>query len=443
MTDTARNDAGRDGMSGPPITLAEICGKLINKPHKDCKGPDCAVPCESGRKRGKKCPNPVETEQTLCPDAYSTLALSPLRGGDLLNVYAESAPEAGDIVESNQSPGALRTGRLLALCAANLTGDAVPLKVGWHAAWQWTRFLMEKAGPHFLCVHRAEDSTFYDLDGRHPLPRSAWKNGWDAKLPWLTNPEQLTIPELELALAVFDWNTERPALVWWLKRHPHFRARIEDFLERRYCWPLLGFMDEANVRLAQKDTPAEAMPQQAMGPVLRMWMGGFAALPQRYYRLLVIVFIGVVGVSGDLTFGWFINKANGLGLLIAWGLAAVPLFFLCFIEVRKQNAVLFDGISPRLPRVWGLYCRVAVVAAFTGLAVSLAMCSMPQFAGIREYPIWYFWKWDQYPVAVSQACGLGAVLLFLLRSAARGFVGATLGLVITWLFQDKALTEPV
>lgn len=121
--------------------------------------------------------------------------------------------------------------------------------------YRWVHFLTEVADNLFLlqdCLLRVSrgDSVFYQT-GREPdlclspKAHSEWSEGWDQTLPWLRHPEQLTVPELELALCIFRWDRERPVLADWLCRYPYILPRIQRYFLSRYCWPLKDALDEA------------------------------------------------------------------------------------------------------------------------------------------------------------------------------------------------------
>ena len=81
-------------------------------------------------------------------------------------------------------------------------------------ARKWLRFLLnESAKTSFLQRWQGADTTFYDEQTLRPMPRQEWKNGWKYKLSWLDSPAQdLTIAELELALAIFEWTSHNRGL---------------------------------------------------------------------------------------------------------------------------------------------------------------------------------------------------------------------------------------
>lgn len=339
---------------------------------------------------------------------------------------------------------------------------------GWCFAHAWVLFLCTRTQDTFFLQHfRVRDAVFYEqprasnednplhlqpkphadwglLNDTHDEPTKEWQN----RLPWLEHPERLTVAELELALAIFEWDPKRPRFVWWIERFPHILRRVHQFLLRRYCWTLLGPFEEA-CNLEEAPKCLESMPgseplarwarrikaciPKADRPRLmqapfraalwwwaypRMWgmvaLGNFALLSG---SIIDAFFFGVPGngpLPGAAPASWCCHVFIAMSAFAA-------MWILIQTDVFKQNHGLMASPAHACPRVCGLLSRL--------LAFGLAIAFFSALMLGRLGP-------EAGSVGVAACARVVAIL-------AHGVVGTLVGIVLQWFWNDFAATEPV
>ena len=287
-------------------------------------------------------------------------------------------------------------------------------------AYRWVGYLIGDHSSRFsfyLQEFRARDHVFYHVvpegnGGRptlRPKSRAEWPGAWKEVLRWFRHPERLTVGELELALAVFEWTAERPRFVWWLRERPHILWRVHRFLLKRYGYELLVPFCKA-LRADGLDQP----PFRAG----ELWL-----LQPRIAGLSFIGFLAVVGLLRDVDlFCGPCMAGGGVPPGVLWAgslLCALLLWVVVYVDVFKQNRGVMSSLSHGVRRVW--------------------------------QTVFYFLWWGTV-FSIGYVWGAGALLGLNIgvdpgyRAVAAAFTAAAaclIGALLQWFWEDRAATEPV
>ncbi len=350
----------------------------------------------------------VSNRDPLRPDEYPAL------DGQFVKAYVNAGTPPNTLLQG------LELLRFVAFCAQR-AGPHVGAQVA--TAYQqwcyaWVRYLVGDevtTATFYLQQYLAMDARFYrgcEQPGAGrllPKPRREWPEAWGNVLPWLQNPERLTVGELELALAVFEWKADRPRFVWWLRHRPHILWRIHRFLLKRYCYELLPPFRRA-LRADGLDRP----PFRA---------GELWQLQPRIAGLSFIGFLAMLGLYRDLSLFCGPCMAGGgvpVGMLWAATLGCVALLWaVVYVDVFKQNRGVMSSLMHGIGRVW--------------------------------WTVWGFLWWGAV-FALGYVWGLGGLAGLDIgvdpgyRGVAVGFTAAAaclIGALLQWFWEDRAATEPV
>jgi hypothetical protein len=297
-------------------------------------------------------------------------------------------------------------------------------------AYRWIGFLIAEGSSSrtfFLQHRRIKDPTFFTTGSLRPQHRP-WPGGWTGKLAWLRHPERLTIVELEIALALFDWDAPRPRFVRWVRDYPHILWRVHDFLLKRYCFPLLGPLREA------AEQAEASSPRFRAGEFWRWYprVGGLCAL----------------GLLGLVSLG----PAQTVLFAAPWPVAAVLgassaalLWLLVGIDICKQNRGVIQSWSHVTPRVWSLWFRslawALVLAGAFGACAGLLGSSRLDAGALHAFgsaPLSNLLIPEVPPVAFLPRFTRFAGGLLAMASSA-----ALLGALLQWFWEDRAMTETI
>ena len=305
----------------------------------------------------------------------------------------------------------------------------------------WLAFLLGPAaqGQSFFVQHDLTRTfpAFYaqqdHTSGRllRPLKRAKWGEEWSGVLSWLKQPERLTIVEIEIALAIFEWKAETPELVWWLRDYPHILWRVHAYLLRNYGFKLARSLLKAMSKTSWADRALAKQPPFKAGVLSRF--------QPRIAGLIAIGSLGILSINHLLTLifaaPWAWVGAAGVLLL---GL----LLLIVLMDVFKQNrGVLVSWVHawPRACSVlwralcWGAAGTAAVWGMF--LAVGSSAINRTQLANW----IWY----HQLPDMAVPNLSSGPWWQWLVRLATLGLGAVFLGLLLQWFWEDRAVTEPI
>jgi hypothetical protein len=228
-------------------------------------------------------------------------------------------------------------------------GDRPPceklLKKIWPYVVAWINFLLKPpTETHYFEEIRSLDETFYQ--GPKNLEPKPIANSTENAFPlgiWLKHPERLTIAELELALAIFQWNEPNPQLVWWVKERPYLLHKIHRFLLQRYCFPLLSALRQARKTAGLDSPPYRAVEWERINPRLT----GFVAIG-------TLAVIGLDFLPAFFFAGFYANRPVAL--------ASVFLFYilieLAYVDIFKQNRPLLVTRRHASCRVRRLFLEV-------------------------------------------------------------------------------------
>jgi hypothetical protein len=340
---------------------------------------------------------------------------------------------------------------MLRLLALRATG-AQP-KAGWRFAQAWVHFLVSEESSSrnfFLQEYRAKDATFYDAEGlrvRQEIPP-----GWAGLFPKLRT-SSLTVPEMELALVLFEWRgpEEKPILAQWLREHPHILWRVHRFLLARYCFALLRPFRRA--LKASRRRSGKSPHRSLYAPPFRA--GEFLTLYPRIAGLVAIGFLGLMEV--DLAQVLFFATSR-IAALAAGGASITLLFLLNYMDVYKQNRGAMSD------RRHGVGRALSLLGRFLGWGAILALLYVylvhlsgnAQASAIQDWPssqgplngLWNLlipkvpaWKEIQgapcSPTSWEMMARLGSGLFAMATSS------CLLGALLQWFFEDTAATEPI
>jgi hypothetical protein len=254
--------------------------------------------------------------------------------------------ELPDTCKDEERGEALQLWRLVALrCNVLASGDPGTDDKAWrcwHYLRKWINFLLKPSAQTFYFQEAlSEDTTFYKGEGTlQPKQRGEWpKELRQEILPWLRNPEQLTIVELELALTIFDRSAGAPKLAWWVSKKPYLLHKIHRFLLARYCFGLLGPLREARAAQDLNAPPNRAVEYERINPRLT----GFMAVG-------TLAIVGLDFLPAFFFAGYYANIP--VALLVA--LLFLVLKELAYMDVFKQNRPLLVTRRHAKSRTWHL-----------------------------------------------------------------------------------------
>ncbi len=350
----------------------------------------------------------VSNRGPLRPDEYPAL------DGQFVQVYVNAGTPPTTLLQG------LQLLRFVAFCAQRAGADVDDQMATAYQQWcyAWVRYLAGDevtTATFYLQQYAVTDTRFYRGSepsgaGRlRPKPRGEWPKAWGPVLPWLRHPERLTVGELELALAVFEWKAKQPRFVWWLRHRPHVLWRIHRFLLKRYCYELLSPFREA-LRADGLDRP----PFRA---------GELWQLQPRIAGLSFIGFLAMLGLYRDLDlFCGPCMAGGGVPAGALWAAAALCaglLWVVVYVDVFKQNRGMMSSLMHGARRVW--------------------------------LTVWGFLWWGAV-FATGYVGGLGGLAGLDIgvdpgyRGVAVGFTAASaclIGALLQWFWEDRAATEPV
>lgn len=279
-------------------------------------------------------------------------------------------------------------------------------------ARRWVDWLMKDARfSRFIQETRSKDKTFFQQEELRVLPRKGWANGWGEKLKDLKTPEQLTIGEFELALAIFDWDSKTPAFVNWVRSDRYILRRVHRFLLRRSCFELLSLF------------------HRAIGSVRD---GGRFSYPgARWFpRIASMCAVGTLGLfgAGDLSTAFDaivpekgrIHSVIWLSTQIVLAVASwYGLRLVVSMDLRRQCEDIGSGSEK--PRAVGILLWFLFYGCVCSVGVELLLA-------IRRVPSWPHFQ--------------AADLLHLLGVISQGAAIAFTGALVQLLWDDRAATEP-
>jgi hypothetical protein len=321
-------------------------------------------------------------------------------------------------------------------------------------ASRWVQFLISEESSSrnfFLQEYRASDGTFYNKpEELQPKCLDDWPKGWGGKaLPGLLHPEHLTVTELEIALAIFDWDQEggsrptSPHFVWWLRDRPAILWRIHAFLLKRYCFPLLGVFSAAlgNTGQGRNGDHGSTTAQSLDRPPFRA--GELWALYPRIGGLTVVGFLGVMSLDQLVAIlfaaPWWVAAIaafGGLGLLAT----------LAYMDVFKQNRGVMASMPHGLPRVAHLVGLFAAWGLASAAVLSLSTLAWKALGPSDGAFVWFDGAGNPFGNLVVLAPPVGSwprVLRFLVGLVGVASLSAALGALLQWVWEDKSATEPI
>lgn len=316
--------------------------------------------------------------------------------------------------------------------------DAIDTIAGFGNAW--LGFLIGKAaeGRSFFVQHDLVRTfpAFYVRDKRtkdrlRPAPRSAWKNDWRNVLPWMGNPQRLTMLEMEIALAIFYWHANEPRLVWWLQEYPHILWRVHAYLLHNYGFKLAG-----HLRRAMRNTKWAGRRLTRQPP----FTAGFLARWQpRIAGLTAIGLLGILSVNHLLT----LIFAAPLGWVGVGGLVVLVLtFLLILMDVFKQNrGVLVSFKHARLRALGVLWRALAWGAAGTVTVFAILRIILSHFVHRQSLENWV--AYQQLPDMALPHLAVQPWWHWVIRFGTMGVWAVLLGLLLQWFWEDRSVTEPI
>lgn len=314
--------------------------------------------------------------------------------------------------------------------------------VTWKYIKRWVKFLLKPAPASFHFQEaRSKDTTFYGGEG-NIQPKSLKKNKEDDfSFPlreWLKSPENLTIQEFELAIAIFKWDGKKPVFANWVTERPYYLDRIHRFLLKRYCFVLLDALRDAR-KNASLDTPAHRAVEHG-------WI-----IP----RLTGFVVIGLLAITGfDFFSSMFFFLRFGVLSIFIFALILLEcyiLYELGYMDVFKQNRPLLITREHARHRVlllvwstiWRSVLTSFIIVLFWGLLEKSITSSFIRpfvFSGCNDNAltnlVWpsllmekeSFWEW-------MLRMGLGVT--------AMGTSAGLLGFLLQGFWEDTSALEPI
>ena len=325
---------------------------------------------------------------------------------------------------------------------------------GWRFAQAWVQFLIsEDSSSHnfFLQQYRAHDAAFYEeetLKTHRTLPAE-----WATVLPGIRTAS-LTVPEMELALVLFEWKSPsgKPVLSPWLREHPHILWRVHRFLLARYCFALLRPFRRA-LKASRRDPAGKIGGNLYAPPFLA---GEFLTFYPRIAGLVAIGFLGLMEV--DLAQVLFFATAWNVAF-VAGTVSVLLLFVLNYMDVYKQNRGVMNDRRHGESRALGLLARFLGWGTFFAiLYVCLVHLSgHAQESAIQDWPsssqgplngLWNLLipkvpAWEEIRQALAGKDGLGTLVRIFFGLFAMAASSCLLGALLQWFFEDTAATEPI
>ncbi len=329
---------------------------------------------------------------------------------------------------------------------------------------EWLDFLLNS--PHaaaFAARIRARDEVFYDFATLQPRPRSQRQNGWQDQLPWLgRDASAMTILEFEIALVLFTWDVQpkdcgAPRFALWLEFFPHVLAQVEAFALRRYAWTLLRLLRQARKlhtqlrkthrRGTEMSAPsAVAAPEPANFDLPAHQAGRGLRWQPRIHALVLVGLFAVIGVDSVQAFlfggPWFL-------VLPVAAAAAGMIWLIADIDVYKRNhGLIVEGRTHARSRVFRLFGRFLGIGILWSLPLTVLLATAGGWSDgaltmiDNQSP-----RTNLVAPGLSGVCsGLGWPIVaarLLLGTVAQGVVGALLGSLLNWIWQDRSATEPL
>lgn len=344
-------------------------------------------------------------------------------------------------LDIRQSLDALRS--LALMCQSRHCKHAQPQR---ELAYAWVRTLVTAEGAarsSFLLRNRVSDATFYRaVTDPQPKRRSNWPPPWQSQLPFLDHPHELTVTELELALAIFDWSQPSPAFVWWLKQEPHILWRIHDFLLNRYAFYLLPLFETA-LEEAGLDRP----PYRAgEGLLLAKRASSLRTRPPRLIGLTALGYLGLITVDSFIV---FVFAGNAAVVLLATGAGLWGGHRLYHMDVFKQNRGVLASLEHARGRIrqafrLALGWSAALAPGVFGFWFALGWLGTPsadgRFADFGEGALGGMIVPYVIPAWPLNWVRIGELLAGFLALGAAAIV---IGALVQWFWQDESAIEPI
>ena len=338
-----------------------------------------------------------------------------------------------------------------------LQGGRHAVSKGYHesareVAYEWLRFLLGPAreGRSFFLQHVVVGFklAFY-LGGEghdlRPKPRRAWENRC-GRLKFLKRPENLTILEMEIALAIFEWNSDEPRLVWWIREYPHILRRVHQVLLGTYGFTLLKMLRRAMKAARSPES------KEAHGADLGAVAGGSSSLYKAPYlasvgwrlypRLGGLVTIGLLGIFSINYVLTPFYAAPLSGVALVGFIALVLIIMLILMDVFKQNRGVLVSPSHALPRVIGVLWRVLAWGAFETSA-TVAVLLLILSPAIQRSSLQNWVAYHQLPDMALPHLAAQPWWHWLVRFTVLGLAAVLLGLLLQWFWEDRSVIEPI
>ncbi len=338
-------------------------------------------------------------------------------------------------------------------------------ELGRELAYSWLQFLLGDAAEgrsfflqHFLLCY-AEPFYYGGRPGElRPSPK---KDGWQEILPWLRRPQNLTILEMEIALAIFRWDATEPELVWWIREYPHILRRVHGLLLRTYGFALLGALTRA-MKAAREDHGPGTSGAEGGSPVTgdagqsEYTASTNGVLSRSLYQAPYLASVGwrvyprlgglvLIGLLGILSINYLLTPlyAAPLWLVLTGGLAALALIHrLIMMDVFKQNRGVLVSARHAQPRTLGVLWR----ALAWGCAGTLAACAVLRLILshlVRRPSLENWTAYRQLPDMALPHLAAQPWWHWLLRFAVMGLGAVLLGLLLQWFWEDRSVIEPI
>lgn len=316
--------------------------------------------------------------------------------------------------------------------------DSEGLESARRCCYEWVNFITAEESSSlsfFLRDYCAKDETFYKINKGEvtlvPKRQKDWSKGWNAKLRWLKS-HRLTVPELELALVLFDWNGCKPSLARWATNYPQILWRVDRFLLRRYCFPLLKAL-----RCATSGLGGSATRVASAGPLARI-----------YPRICILAALGysaIVGLHPVVAFLFGVDERR-----VFLGGVACCLFVstLLYLVVHRGNFGVVSSKSEVLRRALWTWLHASVRAAGVGLFVALFWLALAHTLDPTRLVNWGeghvspgegvivpVLRWDWSP-------SLSVLAGSIVRWFAAGQCALLFGAMLEWFWEDRSWLEP-
>jgi len=299
-------------------------------------------------------------------------------------------------------------------CWAGGQGDKITLGLSRYYAYRWIEYLLDDESTRRAFVLQRDlpgvDGLLYDPATRRPAPYSKGPT-WAGVLPWLGEKRtRLTVPELELALALFEWDKEQATLVWWAQQDqfPYILPSVERFLERRYAFDL-----------------AKSLRRARFGRRRERLLQGLVS----HSRPALLSAVGLLAVlsTSPLFEDLIVEGSVGSVLLIGGG-ALIGLGGMLRANVGRMNGFLLAG---RRAEKWRRALRAAGRFVGAGLTIALLFGAVWDLLGsgnlIERLSCRSAWPSGEW----------------LARLLALGSLASFTGALVQWIWEDRSPTEPV